>query len=260
MAIKFIINLLFILLTYSAFGSNKDDWRELESLGNEILHSTESSPVLEKKVIIFTQKAQRLEKLEYKEDETEELAEKINAHLTKLKGKIYHPHFETFIHYMSWQNEKELRSPSKTYPLIITNSGLCAGGSVGFSNSNYYLFGDGCFFYGEGNVGATSNQITYKKSHLPTYGFKIAPSAGMFLTSFKTEMGLKIPILYTHQQLSTPNKNQYPNYKFRDSNNLDILSTIYFKWPIKNWNIQIEFGKLISKDYTLWGLGAGYQF
>jgi hypothetical protein len=255
MVIK-IIFLLFILnLNSWAFASKEEHWLKYSELGQKILKAQMMTPEIEEKEIKFNEEYEALSSLNFKENEADELNEKVSEHLKELTQKKYHTTIETYLNYMSWQNEVNIKSATNSSKIIITNNVYCAGGSLGKANANYHFFIDGCLFYGRANTGSESYKITYEQSDIPTYGFKIAPASGVFVSSQKAEIGFKIPLLYTHQSLTTPR-----GKSLNKGSDIEALGTIYFRWPFQAWFFQLEYGKLVSKDTTLWTLGAGYSF
>jgi hypothetical protein len=187
-------------------------------------------------------------------------ADHITPYRNELIEKLYTPTAEVYLDFLSFQDVNNSNSSNSTDKLVTTSSGYCLGASYGKANNQFHLFGDGCFYYGWANVGPQKNNITYKQSDIETFGLKLAPAAGIFISPEKVEIGVKLPILFIDQKISTPDKNQFPGYHIDQGSNIKLLGSLYFRWPIKECLLQMELGKFIDKDTTLWSLGAGFRF
>lgn len=235
-------------------------WAAYMSSAEDILKTDK----LNENVIKEQQKFQKLKEplvgMEHKEDEADELEEKVNTHVKLLNDKIYHIRYDVFIEYMTWQQSAEFKSPSRKSPLIITNHGLCAGGTYGYRNAFYHGFIDGCLFQGYGNIGSVKPDITYRQSNVPVYGMKASLGGGMIVSSKGAEVGLKIPLLYNHQPLDNPNQASFPNSEAEENSPLLIMGSIYARWPVDSWFVQTEFSKVFDQELTQWGVGLGYKF
>lgn len=235
-------------------------WKFYESQSGRILDAKKLSDKVKALQEEFLKKKGPLVALEHNEDEADKLEEKVVAHMKLLHDKIYHKNKYVFIDYVSWQREASIKSATARTPLIITSHGVCAGGGWGYQNAFYHVFLDGCFMYGYGNVGAEVSSLTYKQSNIPTYGFKASVGAGMIVSSLGAEVGLKLPVLYSHLELDRPDQNKFPGYKVDEETPFMPMASLYSRWPVQKWFIQTEFAKVIGKDLTLWALGAGHTF
>jgi hypothetical protein len=160
-----------------------------------------------------------------------------------------------FIDYLSWQQEGEIKSGNERSNIIITNQGVCPGAQNSWVKDTYRSFFDGCFIIGSGNTGSEKNNITYNQSGISAFGIKASLGMGMFVSSAKAEIGLKIPFMYVHQSLTEPSG---ANIKKPDE--VMMLGSLYSRWPFESWFIQTEFGKFLVKDLTLFSIGAGHEF
>lgn len=255
MVIKYILFFI-VFLSLDAFGASKESvWQRFEESGNEILRSDRITPEISKKHEELKKDQSELEDLEYKENETESLSTKVEAHLKNLEAKIYQKNFELNLTYLSFQREADFKSPTAQSKLIITNDVFCLGGAYGVANQKYHYFVDGCAFYGKANVGSVKNTVTYQQDTIDTYGAKISPAAGIFVSSIRSEVGLKIPILYTHQKLTRPS-----NTSLKEGSDIEAVASFYYRFPVEKWFLQMEYGKFLSQDTTMWGLGTGFIF
>ena len=241
-------------------GETISSWDKLNQLGQDILKSESYSNEVRSLEELFKKKSSVLIKNKSLEEKTEDLTDKVVEHINVLKQKLYTPVAEVYLDFLSFQDEINLNSSSSQNKLVATNSGYCLGGSYGKANNQFHFFGDGCFYYGWANVGPQKNNITYKQSDIETFGLKLAPAAGIFISPEKVEIGVKLPILFIDQKISTPDKNQFPGYHIDQGSNIKLLGSLYFRWPIKECLLQMELGKFIDKDTTLWSLGAGFRF
>lgn len=159
------------------------------------------------------------------------------------------------IDYLSWQQEGKIKSGSSQSPLIITNQGVCAGGAIGYDYRTYRTFIDGCFIYGSGNAGSEKNTITYNQSGISVYGLKASLGMGKIVSSARTEIGFKLPIMYVQQNLTKTNITS-----IHEPPTLSAMASLYSRWPFEDWFVQTEFSKIIGNDLVLFSLGGGYQF
>jgi hypothetical protein len=187
-------------------------------------------------------------------------ADHITPYRLELNKKLYTPTAEVYLDFLSFQDVNNSNSSISTNKLVTTNSGYCLGGSYGKANNKFHFFGDGCFYYGWANVGPKEKNITYKQNDIETFGLKVAPAAGIFVSPEKVEIGLKLPIFFIDQKTSTLDKNQFPGYQIDRGSNIKILGSLYFRGPIKECLLQMELAKFIDKDTTLWSLGTGFRF
>lgn len=186
-------------------------------------------------------------------------AEETNTSMSDLKGHEVSSGREVSktisLDYISWQEQGKIKAGAADSHLIVTNKAVCAGGSIGYKTARYRQFLDGCFFYGSGNVGSDNNSITYNESDISVSGIKAALGAGAFVSSAKAEIGFKIPVMYRNQSLSKP-----AGSSLREPPDFLAMGSLYSRWPFNKWFFQTEFSKIVGNDYTLFSLGAGYEF
>jgi hypothetical protein len=255
MAIKFILVLFVISL--QAFAETKEStWQHFQDLGDKLLQTSEVNDDVTKMHEEFKGDDKQLTEMEYKENEAEILSSKVDRHLKDLEEKNWKKNFEVSLTYLSFQREADIKNPTLSKKLISTSNVLCVGGGYGISRKNVRYSIEGCAFYGNSNVGSQNNAVTYEEDTIPTYGLKAAPAAGIFVSNIKSEVGFKLPILYVHQKFSTPPG----GYSIKKGSDIQALASFYYRFPIDNWFLQMEFGKFLSQDTTLWGLGAGLRF
>lgn len=255
MVIKYYF-LLLILLSFEAFGASQEStWLNFQNLGDAILKSEESNAELSKKHQEFKTEQTKLEEMEYKENETDLLNTKVEEHLKKLGSNNFQSRFDISLNYLSFQKEFDFKNTLGHSKLVVTSNVYCIGGAYGIANNNYHYWIDGCAFYGKSNVGNVSNTITFQQDSLDTYGAKISPAAGIFVSKIKSELGLKLPLLYSHQKITKPS-----NTTLRENSEFQALASFYYRFPVDQWFFQMEFGKFLSQDTTLWGFGAGLSF
>ena len=125
-------------------------------------------------------------------------------------------------------------------------------------NYLYHFYVDGCVLMGAGGVSATSNaNVAYQQSNVPAYGIKAGPGVSMIVSSSKSRIGFKVPIIYSVQKLVNPAS---PGYEVFNAAPISVVTSIYSRWQFNKWYIQTEFGKYIQKEETFWGLGFGKSF
>lgn len=232
-------------------------WNLMNDYG-KILESYKSASTLIKKdhqhYLVFSK---LLSELEFREGKVDRYNDRIVAHIQYLKNKVYKFSKSLSLQYISWQNEVSLTGPEGTN-LIVTNRGLCLGGDVGWENSFYHFYLDGCAFTGSGGVSADgSTDIEYQQSNVPAYGAKLGPGASMIVSSSGSRIGLRFPIIYTMQTLQDPKS---ANYSIEIDDPISYVASLYSRWQFKEWYFQTEFGKYIQKEQTYWGLGIGKKF
>lgn len=232
-------------------------WQSYQLRAESILHKQNISDDVYHENQELNKEREELLRLKYKEDESEELSNKVENHIKELQNKTYHKTSFVFIDWISWQREADLKSATAKNTLILTNRGLCAGGGWGVENSSYHAFVDGCFVYAEGNVSQTKNNLTYKQSNISTYGLKASIAAGKYISSKKAEVGFKIPLLYAPQSLENPSQ---PGVSVDDPKPFSAMASVYGRWPVNQWYFQTEFGWFLDQDVSWWSLGAGYKF
>jgi hypothetical protein len=208
----------------------------------------------------FSELQEKLEALEYRENETEALEEKVSAHLKILKDRLWIRTSSFYLDYLSWQRQARIESAAKGSDLVITNVGPCLGGTLGKRNKFYHLFADACLMYGHGNVADKVRDIVYRQSNVPYYGLKIAPGAGMIISSLGAEVGIKLPMTYVHQKLDSPDQTSFPGYKINEERPFTAMASLYSRWPMDRYFVQTEFAHVLGRDLTFWSLGAGYSF
>jgi hypothetical protein len=160
-----------------------------------------------------------------------------------------------YVDYMSWQQEGEIKSGTTKSRFLITNKGYCAGGAIGYERNTYRSFVDGCFVFAYGNTGAVKNSITYDQSDISAYGAKASIGIGKFVSSARTEIGFKLPIMYIHQSLTEPR-----NSSVTEPPPFMAMASLYSRWAFQKWFVQTEFSKFIGNDLVLFAVGGGYDF
>lgn len=165
-----------------------------------------------------------------------------------------------YLDFLGFIDTTSLSTNEKNQNLEIQSSGYCAGGNFGFSNIRYHFFIDGCAFYGETTFVSEKDTEQFYKTEIETYGLKAAPSFGIFMYHKKIEAGVKLPILYTNRP--TPHQVS-PNLKISDyeqkwASKYNV--SLFIIWDIHEAFLQMELGKEISNETTLWSLGAGHRF
>lgn len=233
-------------------------WNLMNDYG-KILEGYENQSALIKKdhqhYLIFSK---LLSELEFREKMVDKFNDKIIAHIQHLENKVYKFSSSLFASYVSWQQDSILKGPSSKTGLIVTNSGVCAGGDIGFENYLFHFYLDGCVFAGSGGVSADSTStITYQQSNVPALGFKAGPGASMIVSSSRSRIGIKLPLIYTIQNLQEP-KN--PGYSIESGSPLSFVASLYSRWQFNTWYFQTEFGKYMQQEQSFWGLGIGKNF
>lgn len=255
MVIKY-FSLFALILSFEALGaSNENTWLHFQSLGEEILKSEEVNQSLKEKHEEFTSERKKLETMAFKEDEADRLDTKVDEHLKTLSEKKYLKGYEVAVSYFSFQLLTDFKNAGGASKIIVTNNVFCIGGAYGTSNKNFHYWVDGCAFYGKGNAGSVENKITFEQDNLDTYGTRISPAVGFFVSSLRSELGFKLPLLYTHQKITEP-----ANASLKASSSVQALASFYYRFPVNQWFFQMEFGKFLSQDTTLWGFGGGLSF
>lgn len=212
---------------------------------------SESSP-LRKLFLIYREK---LSNLEYQESKVEKIFDLIQNHFKYLEDKEYKGSIRVFIDYISWQYNAVLEGPSNKYDLVVTNKGICPGASFSQENKFFNFFFDACYLFTSGGV--SSNQVTYIQDNVLATGIKSSLGMGYFVSSSRSEIGLKIPFIYAVQNLEDPPSG---GYTVKEGNHFMTMMGIYSRWPIGNYFFQTEFSKYLTEDQLLWSLGLGYKF
>lgn len=233
-------------------------WNLMNDYGQILESYKDASTLIKKDHQHYLMFSKMLSELEFREGKVDKYNDKIVAHITYLENKVYKFSRSLSFQYISWQNESTLSGPGSKTGLVVTNRGLCAGGDMGYENSFYHFYVDGCVFAGSGGVSSdSSSAITYRQSNVPAYGAKFGPGASMIVSSSGSRIGLKLPIIYTMQKLQEP-KNAA--YTIKEDSPVSFVGSIYSRWQFKRWYLQTEFGLYIQKEQTFWGLGLGKTF
>lgn len=199
-----------------------------------------------------------LSELEFREGIVDKFNDRIVAHIQYLQNKVYKFSYSLSFQYISWQQESLLKGPVSSTGLVVTNSGFCAGGDIGYENYLFHFYFDGCFLAGSGGVSAdSSSPITYQQSNVPAFGVKAGPGASMIVSSSKSRIGIRLPIIYSLQTLQEPNN---PGYAIESESPLSFVGSLYSRWQFQSWYFQTEFGKYVQQEQTYWGLGIGRSF
>ena len=233
-------------------------WNLMNDYGR-IIESYDSASVLierdHKHYLIFSK---ILSELEFREGKVDKFNDRIVAHIQHLQNKVYQFSASWSLSYISWQQESTLTGPNSKTGLIVTNSGSCLGGDVGIENYLFHFYLDGCAFAGTGGVEAdSSSAITYQQSNVPAYGIKAGPGASMIVSSSKSRIGIKLPVIYTLQKLQEPSN---AGYDIKEESPVSVIASLYSRWQFDKWYFQTEFGKYMQVEQTFWGLGIGRKF
>jgi hypothetical protein len=203
--------------------------------------------------------AKMLSELEFREGKVDKLNDRIMAHILSLQNKVYKFSSSWYLQYLSWQQESQLRGGGTSTNLIVTNKGFCLGGDMGYENAHYHWYVDGCAFYGSGGVSAdaSGSAIQYQQSNVPAYGLKFGPGASLIVSSTKSRIGFKIPVVYNVQRLTNPAQ---AGYSIQAESAISIATSIYSRWQFDKWYFTTEFGKYVDREATIWSLGIGKNF
>ncbi len=233
-------------------------WNLLNDYGRIIKSYEKQSKLIDKDHKHYLMFSKILSELEFREGKVDRFNDKILAHLKHLEDKVYRFTRSLSFQYVSWQTEATLAGNAKDTGLVITNSGVCAGGEAGWENAFYHFYVDGCVIAGSGGVSAdASSPVTYQQSSVPAYGAKLSPGASMIVSSSGSRIGVRLPIIYTHQTLQDPKSD---NYNIEQNEPLAYVASLYSRWQFKTWYFQSEFGKYFQAEQTYWGLGLGKNF
>lgn len=204
-----------------------------------------------------------LSELEYREGKVDKFNDLVIAHRQYLTDKIYRFKASWSVQYVSFQNESTLTaSNGKEASLIVTNRGLCAGGDAGIENHRYHFYVDACFLYGDGNVKNNDTSVIqkYQQSNVPAMGLKFGPGASVIVSSSRSRLGIRVPMVYSTQKLEDPPADGATTFKIKQESPLSIITSMYSRWQFDKFYIQTEFGKYVSKELTFWSLGFGKEF
>lgn len=234
-------------------------WNLFSDYGELIKAESNLSPSLYKYHKSFLHFGKVLSELEFREAKVDKIMDSVASHILYLKNKIYYFTKSWSLQYISWQQESFLKgSDGIRTGLVVTNKGYCLGGEIGIENYLYHFYFDGCFLTAKGNVKNFSNTgLNYQQSDISAYGVKAGPGVSVIISSSKSRIGIKIPIIYTVQDLQSPND---PNYKIEKTSPLSLVASLYSRWQFDKWYFHTEFGKFVQKDQTLWALGIGRNF
>ncbi len=198
-----------------------------------------------------------LSELEFREKEVDKLNDEITAHIQYLENKVYKFTFGFNLQYLSWQQVSTLEGPTTSTSLIVTNRGYCAGVEAGVENYRYHYYVDACLMLGSGGVSSTGSAINYQQSNIPAYGVKGGPGISMIVSSSRSRIGIKLPVIYNIQELSQPRN---AGYSVKEESPVSFVATLYSRWQFEKFFLQTEFGQYVQKDQTLWSLGIGKSF
>lgn len=233
-------------------------WNLFNNYASILKQYSSLSEELDKDQKNFNSFTKILSEVEFREGKVDKISDAVQAHIQYLHDKIYHWRISLSIQYVSWQQTATLIGPSDSTTLIITNRALCTGGDLGLENYLFHFYMDGCFLYGAGAVrqdsGAGQN---YQQSNIPAYGVKVGPGASVIVSSSGSRIGIKIPFLYSVQQLTTPTT---PGYSISDKAEFAAMTTLYSRWQFDKWYFQTEFGKYVKNEEAFWGIGFGRNF
>jgi hypothetical protein len=233
-------------------------WNLMNDYGQILGSYKDASTLIKKDHQHYLMFSKILSELEFREGKVDKYNDKIVAHITYLENKVYKFSRSLSFQYISWQNESTLSGPGSKTGLVVTNRGVCGGGDLGYENSFYHFYVDGCVFAGSGGVSSdSSSAIKYRQSNVPAYGAKFGPGASMIVSSSGSRIGLKLPIIYTSQKLQEPANSAY---SIKEESPVSFVGSLYSRWQFKTWYFQTEFGKYIQKEQTFWGLGLGKNF
>ncbi len=231
-------------------------WNVFTDYGVIIMGYKDVSNLISKDHEHFLRFSKILGDLEFREGKVDKANDKVLGHIQYLQNKVYRFIGSLYFNYVSWQQSSKLVGASST-DLIVTNKGYCLGGDLGMENAFYHVFMDGCFLFGSGGVSSTSTSPNYRQRDVPAYGVKVGPGASMIVSSTRSRIGFKLPIIYTVQRLSEPKDG---SYKIDPDSPLSAIGTLYSRWQFDKWYFQTEFGKYLTKDQSFWGLGFGRNF
>lgn len=238
-------------------------WNIFSSYGAILKGYNHDSKLVEKDHKHFKLFSKILSELEFRESKVDKFNDLIIAHRQYLQDKIYRFKSSLTFQYVSWQNEATITNSATNAEanLNITNRGLCLGGDIGVENHLFHFYLDGCLLYGAGNVKNIDTSVIaeYEQQNVPALGFKGGPGMSFIVSSSKSRLGFKIPIIYSTQRLENATKDGV-SYEIKPESPMSILTTVYSRWQFDKWYIQTEFGKYVSKELTYWGLGVGKEF
>jgi hypothetical protein len=255
MAMKhFFISLIFIPIICWA-ESLEPVWTRFQRTQAELLAVKELTPEAAKKLLSLKADEGRLSDSEFHDAEASRMLEEVERHLKDVTSMKYSNTWYAILEFLSWQRERNITAVSGNRTIVTTNGGPCLGGGAQKYNERYNFFFEGCFYYGWANVGSDSTDVIYKKNDIPTLGMRLAPGAGLFISQSKTEIGIKLPILKIWQDIPEPS-----GHSLSDDQTVTAVAAIYFRYPIDRLRFELDFGKFVDEDTTLWSVGLGYMF
>lgn len=236
-------------------------WNLMNAYGEIILSYENNSQLIKKDHQHYLMFAKLLSELEFREGKVDKLNDKIMAHILMLQNKVYKFSKSWYLQYMSWQQESQLNGPNGfSTNLIVTNKGLCLGGDMGYENATYHWYVDGCAFYGSGGVSSEAgggNAVRYQQSNVPAYGLKVSPGASLIVSSSKSRIGIRVPVVFNIQSLTNPDQ---PGFSIEAESAISVAPSLYSRWQFNKWYFMSEFGKYYDREATIWSLGIGRQF
>lgn len=235
-------------------------WNLFNDYGEIIKGYEQDSELVEKDNTQFALFSKLLSELEFREGKVDKFNDSIVAHRQHLVNKIYRFTSSLSLQYVSWQQSATLKhSTEGKANLIITNKGFCAGGDAGYENYRYHFYVDGCLLYGSGGVKNLDQDLieNYQQSNIPAVGLKVGPGASIIVSSSKSRIGIKLPFIYSKQELTTPKDD---GYKIEQDSSIAFITSLYSRWQFNKWYFSTEFGKYIQQEHTFWGLGLGREF
>lgn len=235
-------------------------WNLFTSYGEILKGYNHDSDLVEKDNKYFTLFSKMLSELEFREGKVDKYNDAITAHRQYLVNKIFKFKSSLSLSYVSWQQEATLKhSTAGEASLIITNKGFCAGGDMGYENYLYHFYVDGCLLYGSGGVKNNDQALidNYQQSNLPAIGLKAGPGASLIVSSSRSRIGIKLPLIYSVQKLTSPKDSAYT---VEQASQLAFVGSLYSRWQFNSWYFQTEFGKYLTQQQTFWGFGIGKEF
>jgi hypothetical protein len=205
----------------------------------------------------FVQYNKMISDLEFREKQADKLADKLVNHIQDLQERVYVFKSSLTFQYMSWQQYSTLTGPNGDSNLIVTNRGYCIGGDAGYENRYYHWYVDGCFLYGVGSVKGEDSIPVYQQSDVSAMGFKIGPGVSRLVSASKSRIGLRLPIIGNFQKLSQPASSAF---SIEEKSAISVAVSLYSRWQFDKWYVQTEFGKYVTADASIWGLGIGRNF
>ncbi len=235
-------------------------WNLFTSYGEIIKGYEHDSKRVEKDHKYFVIFSKILSDLEFREGKADKINDAIIAHRQYLTDKIYRFKTSWLVQYVSWQQDATIKHTTQgNAGLIVTNRGVCLGGDMGIENYRYHFYIDGCFLYGSGGVNNIDQNLidNYQQSNVPALGFKAGPGASLIVSSSRSRIGIKLPVIYSVQDLTTP---QGSDYKIDQGTPISLLASMYSRWQFNKLYFQTEFGKYLQQEQTFWGFGVGKEF